>query len=478
MKLPHILVVPLVLINLISCKKEQPEPVNTTPPIEDIAFASFELDSINRLILYNGNSIEIINNKLVIDDSFFQIKTTDKELVINKEYLARHNGKNFKMFLTELPIISIHTYGKEVIDEPKIVGKANILENGKEPFSCDIGIELRGGFSQSYPKKSYSIELWKTKSGYAKEKVSLLGMRVDDDWILDAQWNEPNRVRDFTSHELWLKMGRVQNQKEHSKIGIERKYCEVFVNGSYKGVYYLGEKLDRKQLDLDKNEGELYKGVTWADGVTYTGLEVFDNSSIEWSGYETKYPDQIGVLDWSHLHTHIDFVVNSSVSDFTSVISSKIDMDNAIDYYIFLNLIYATDNTGKNVYTCKFDQSSPYFFIPWDMDGSFGNNHAGDRSDITTQMLSNGLYDRLLDMHSFKNQVKKRWIKLRTNILSNNNIKQMFRNNYEYLEHNGVYKREEIVIELTQNYSNTEIDFIESWVDRRILFLDNHFHNW
>ena len=40
--------------------------------------------------------------------------------------------------------------------------------------------------SKQYPKKSYSVELWTDEEGVQKDKQSLLGMREDDDWILDG----------------------------------------------------------------------------------------------------------------------------------------------------------------------------------------------------------------------------------------------------------------------------------------------------
>jgi len=476
----HKIIILLFFVIFIRCKEDEPL-LPSNEPSKEFNQNNFGIDTYNRIIIYNGASIDINSDKLVFGNYVFNIETTDKKLLVGKEYLVKHNEQVFKMFLTELPIILITTNDVNIIDEPKIKGRIKIFENNNKPYTSFIGVELRGGVSQLYPKKSYSVELWKNENGDTRNKKSLLGMRVDDDWILDGMWNEPNRIRDFTSHDIWLKIGRVQNSKNNTKIGIDRKYCELFVNGKYKGVYYIGEKIDRKQLDLDKYdnkiEGELYKGFTWAGAVTYTGINEIDNSLLTWSGYEAKYPNKIGKVNWCYLYDHVNFVLSSSQLDFNNAISSRIDIDNMVDYYIFLNLIYATDNTGKNVYTCKFDNSSLYFFVPWDMDGSFGNDWTGKRSDITDKMLSNGLYNKLLNYSVFKRKVKSRWTELRVSTLNTNNIKQMFRDNYDYLEKNGVYLRESLVPDITQNYSNIEIDFIESWIDRRVVFLDTYFND-
>jgi len=57
------------------------------------------------------------------------------------------------------------------------------------------------------------------------------------------------------------------------------------------------------------------------------------------------------------------------------------------------------------------------------------------------------------------------------------NLKNKFSNNYQLLVKNGVYYRESIVANLTNNYSTTEIDYIKSWIDKRVAFLDTYFQN-
>lgn len=467
-------------IFIVGCKeKENVLPISTTPIKAD--WSIFGVDKPNRIILYNGDSRSISNNQITIGKNEIDIQTSDTELAIGKKYNVTFGGNNYSLFYSELPIIAISTQNKNVVDDPKINAELHLLEKGKAFSFYQIGIELRGGVSKTYPKKSYSVELWKDQSGAEKEKVSLLGMRKDDDWILDGLWNEPLRIRDYTAHSLWLEMGRVQYKTPKTKIGIDRKYCELFLNGKYKGVYYLGEKIDRKQLDLTKNdlqfEGELYKGYTWADGVTYDGVEGFDNNDLTWSGYEAKYPKDLGEVDWNNLHELVKFIVNSSQQDFENEIFDKMDIDNVIDYFIFLNIIYGGDNTGKNVYTARINSTSKYFFIPWDMDGTFGNNWKGERIDRAKGILSNGLYKRLLNIPIFKNELKNRWNELRNSQIQNSYLSNLFQSNYNLLEENGVYAREALVSGIAFNYKSSEIDYIISWIDRRIAFLDTYFNN-
>ncbi len=439
-------------------------------------FYPFGFDLKNKIIVYNGKSIAINSGILKIENYVFHIDSTDTKLSMGKKYTVNFQGEIFRMFYTELPILDIKT-GK--IKRKYSQSKLCLLEKGEKAFFSFARLKIRGTTSRKFPKKSYNIELWKDEQGSDTEKKSLLGMRSDDDWILDGMWNEPIRIRDFTSQSIWLEIGRVQDKSTDAKIGIARKYCDFFLNGKYKGLYYLSEKIDRKQLGLKKYktqmEGELYKSYKYANGTTYTKVDSFDNKSLIWSGYEPKYPKDIGKVDWTNLHGFIDFIVNSTPVDFNKEVSSKLDLENMMDYYIFRNLSNS-NISGKNLYTGKYSKSSLYFFLPWDMDGSFGNNWDGERNDVVDDLLSNLLFDRLLHFSDFKSGVKERWSELRKSKLNTLYLVKQFKDNYEYLDRNGVYIREALTGQ-AQNYSNTEIDYIESWIKRRVDFLDSYFEN-
>ncbi len=438
----------------------------------------FGFDLPNKIIVYNGKSIAINNGILKIENYVFHVDSTDTKLSIGKKYAVNFQGEVFRMFHTELPILDIKT-GK-IKGKDTARSKLCILEKGEKALFYFAGLKIRGHTSRKFPKKSYNIELWKNEEGNDTEKKSLLKMRSDDDWMLDGLWNEPIRIRDFTSHAIWLDIGRVQHQGKNAKTGIDRKYCDLFLNGKYKGIYYLGEKIDRKQLGIKKYksqmEGELYKVSHKANGTLYSKVDNFDNNSLTWSGYEAKYPKDIGKVDWTNLHSFVDFVVNATQSEFNKDISSKIEMENIVDLYVLYNLSSNLDFSGTNSYIGKYDRSSLYFFIPWDMDGSFGNSWLGERDNVVNKVISSPLYERLINFPDFRNSVKKRWSELRKNKLDTLYLVKQFRNNYEYLERNGVYIREALAGR-AQNYSNTEIDYMESWIKRRVDFLDSYFEN-
>ncbi|WP_273566556.1 CotH kinase family protein [Maribacter halichondriae] len=470
----------IVFSFVISCKNDDSAIGPLEPPNKEGTLTlttSVVVDNDNKLILYNGGDVALKNN-VVINETTYALNTTDTDFMVGKAYTLTIGNDSYTFYRTQLPVIDINTNGGEIIDPDKIAADFVLYETDKDPFESIIGIEFRGGLSVTFPKKSYGIELWEDTAGTTFNE-SLLGMRSDDDWILDAMYNEPAKLRDFVSHDLWLDMARYHYSAQESDItfGIKRQYVEIFVNGKYGGVYWLGEKIDRKQLGLERYDsgirGELYKGDDWGEGTLYNSLEPFDNNSLFWSGFEADYPDDIGEVDWTNLHDFVDFVINADDATFDAEMNTRMDVPNLIDYFIFVNIIFAQDNLGKNIFTGRYDQDAPYFHVAWDMDSSWGNDFIGDRADPATYPLFNGMYRRLQGNNDFVTALKARWMELRGNLLSDASLEARFIAAHNYLSSNGVYEREAIDANLIQKpYDPAEIDFITAWLKERNTYLD------
>jgi len=446
----------------------------------------YQIDHERKLIVVNQNT-EQINAQwtqpktAVILDELYSFTHAVPTVEIGVPYdVANSDETNYTLYFTQLPLVNIFT-PHVIVDEPRVFAEFIMSESNGNITRSNIGIEYRGGWSQSLPKKSLRIEFWNDTNGQETKDVSLLGMRNDDDWNLQAFFNEPLRIRSKTSNELWKILHTLyyQEQEPDAVNGIQMEYVELFVNGQYRGVYALSERVDRKQLQLKKYDyeirGELYKAVNW--GVpTLRSLPDFADSVPYWDGFEYKYPEE--VTDWINLYGFVDFVVNEKNYYFFSVHPSIFETDNAVDYFIFLNLLRAPDNTGKNIFIARYDQGEPYFYVPWDLDGVFGTMWRGEKENRTNDILSNGLYDRLIhdcSENGFYGRLTTRWNNLRKNEITHQNIMNLFRENFNYLSENGVYERENTAWgEYTMD--ETDLEYISEWLTARLSFLDGEFN--
>lgn len=387
------------------------------------------------------------------------------------------------LYFTQLPLVNIAT-DNEIVDDPRVLSQFTFSESNGNVVTSKLGIEIRGGTSRFFPKKSYRIEFWEDDEGLNSLDYSFLGMRNDDDWNLQAMYNEPLKLRGKTNNELWREIHTLyyQASEPNAITGVRMEYVELFLNGAYKGVYALSERVDRKQLKLKKTRdngsirGELYKG--GSNGVANRFLDTDPlppPDPLFWGGFEYEYPDEIAP-DWTLIRDFVSFVVYSSDGTFSTQYKDKLDITNAADYYIFLNLMRAMDNRAKNLFIAKYDTNEPYFYVPWDLDGTFGNDPLGDRDNVTNDVLTNGLYNRLnlqTEAGGYARVVKARWDALRASVITVPNIMGMFMQNHNYLLSNAVYEREEMVWDYTYDADN--LTYISDWTTERLAFLDDYF---
>lgn len=66
-----------------------------------------------------------------------------------------------------------------------------------------MGIKVRGKTSRLYPKKSFSLELVKADNPNDEQKIKLLNLHKDSDWILDACYRDTSFVRNLLSHDVY-----------------------------------------------------------------------------------------------------------------------------------------------------------------------------------------------------------------------------------------------------------------------------------
>ncbi|MFK8045336.1 MAG: CotH kinase family protein [Crocinitomicaceae bacterium] len=389
------------------------------------------------------------------------------------EVFSSNKHQELTLVFTNLPTVQIITKNS-VFDEPKTTAKitVNYPELEKESDVEFIGIEYRGATSQKYPKKSFGFSVRGAKGLSQNIASSFFEFESANEWILDAMWVDKGRIRNKTAFEVWNKI----NQNEQQTVG--SKLVELYINNNFQGLYAFNEKMNAERLSLNNQGAVLYKAVEWEGGATR--FETYENNATinsYWSGWEQEYPDPRIEVNWNPLNELRALIVNGSNDQFVSRIESLINIDNCIDYYIFLNLISANDNTGKNTFLFKKNNQAKFEIIPWDLDGTFGILWNGNKVGHKL-LLSNNLFDRLLAVKNFNfaSKLKERWTFLRSDILSEIALKNGFATNFSPIQKSGI-------LELENKKWATYIDltaeklYLLNWISSRLIFLDAYFDN-
>ena len=445
----------------------------------------YHTDTVKKLILVNQSLIPL--NASIIDHSFgiqlndyYSFESPVNELKIGTAYNVQNTLDSiYKIYFTQLPIVNIHT-NNEVVNEPRVFAQFQLTDSTGATISSNIGIEYRGGFSQRFWKRSFRIEFWNDTIGDSKKNVSLLGMRNDDDWNLQALYVEPLRLRNKSLFNLWSEMDSLKyiDQEPNAKNEVSIEYVEVFFNNEYQGIFAISERIDRKQLKLKKPEngrisGELYKMKEAEQATRFLSVPDFDNTSLVWDGYIYKHP--VEIIDWTNLHSFTDFFVNASDEDFYANYHTIIDEENTINYFLFIAVINAMDNQARNIYIARYDSLSQYIFLPWDFDATMGLDVLGYGSlERQHTIIASSFFDRLLLDDAFLYKLKLRWEELRKGPVTYEHIISLFEPNYNCLKRNGVYERENIAWKWYQ-YDESDWDFIKQWTASRLVYLDDYF---
>ena len=179
------------------------------------------------------------------------------------------NGSN-------LPLVKINTENQLISSGPKIMARMEIVDHGQgqqnqlddvaNAYSGWIGIEKRGHSSASFSQAQYNVE---TRDSLGNNlNVPLLGMPAENDWVLYGPFNDKSLMRNVLTYEFGKRMGRYASRW---------RFCEVFLNGNYQGVYTFFETIKRdpgrvnisnlKPSDLSGAEltGGYICSIDWAD---------------------------------------------------------------------------------------------------------------------------------------------------------------------------------------------------------------------
>jgi subtilisin-like proprotein convertase family protein len=360
---------------------------------------------------------------------------------------------------SNLPIIIVTTVnGQSILDDPKINANMSIIYNGPgvtnfvtDPgteYDGNIGIEIRGAFSASLPQKPFGLEL--RTSANLDTSVSLFNMGKEEDWILQATYNDKAFMRNTLAFEMFSEMGN---------YGAEFIHCELIVNGSYRGIYMLGEKIKRdddrvdiaglnatENTGIDLTGGYIFKTDYWNGSNSWeSNFSPIDHPTLDVHfTYHYPKPDNITTAQQNYIQSYVDaFETALYGPNFTTPgqgYAEYIEVNTFLDYFIINEVARNNDGFKKSRYYHKdIDTASSLGLLKagpvWDFDWAWlnvnecsifaatdGSGWAHHINDCNPDVNSPGWYIRMLQDTSFVNALYCRYNLFRTTVGSDANI--------------------------------------------------------
>ncbi|MCI8613710.1 MAG: hypothetical protein HFJ01_01135 [Lachnospiraceae bacterium] len=381
----------------------------------------------------------------------------------------------YNVYFTGMPVASIDT--KEVSEEEISSGEIWVYDpyhSAAEYQKAECTWHLRGATSLNYEKSSYRLTL-------TDKKLSLLGMRKDDDWMLHSLYDDEGLIHNKLSYEVWQEIA-ASNDVNHDE-GISMEYVELFLDDTYLGVYGLSERIDKKALHLNDKD-ILYKCKDQKD----PGLDDFYSELTEemTPTFVWKHPKDFEMEDWEPLRKWVSMFCFEEFEDYESA-AAILNMENAVDYNLFNMLTCGMDNIMKNIYFhADYQEDGSYRFIkiPWDLNMTWGNSWIDD-GNCNFNRFQEKNFDGddgwTPDMYLLYEHVPEktgplladRWQELRVNIITKEALYEKLDSEFAYLYDSGAYIRNRQKWPPKGEYWQDE--YIYEYVDRRIDFLDGYF---
>ena len=347
---------------------------------------------------------------------------------------------------SNLPIVIITTdldvnnQSLEILDDPKILSSMKIIKrpDGSRNYLSDanttaflnyngrIGIEIRGSSSQLLPKKGYGLTTLKADN-ISNNNVSLMGMPSENDWILNGIAFDPSLIRDYLSYNLSRQLGNYATRTA---------YCELVINGDYKGLYILQEKIKSstgrvnilKIATTDNTPPNLTGGyITKADKDTGGDPIAWTMSSYSWGTnfiHELPKPTAVTTQQNSYIYNQFLNLQNTSNTNNINLVTgypSVIDIPTFIDFMLMNELASNPDGYQFSTFFHK-DRSGKLRAGPiWDFNLTYGNDLFSmgfDRSRYNVWQFSDGGNDGpkfwrdLFNNPTYKCYLSKRWNEL------------------------------------------------------------------
>jgi len=251
-----------------------------------------------------------------------------------------------------IPTVSLDSMNAHPKDEIYYNAKFQVNDS-----LCNVEARFKGSTSLNYPKKSWAIKFPNKSNYFGATRINL-----------HADYKDHSSMRNYLILKLFNNLSIPAPQVEH--ITFE-------VNGEPYGVYTLVEQIDEDLLSrYSRSAQSLYKANNHGGLLAPAVRDEYYDNIWEMQAGEDK--------DFNRLRSFLNKCLYWEKSDFLNNIESTVNTDNFLTFFAMHYIFVDMDNFTKNIFLDKNSLTGKYEFIPWDNEGSFGNNAYGEFNAILT----------------------------------------------------------------------------------------------
>lgn len=425
---------------------------------------------------------------------------------------AIRNATTFKPEKYGMPVL--YLWGSNILS---LKDKSKTLKNEVTYSFPAYGVsgtvekfKVQGASSVAWPKKNYTLNL-------DKDFEVFRNYGKNHKYVIKANYADPSQALNVVGARLW---GMIRGTHKNANTGIlningdqlvddtgNRIIAEtdpqlsiggtygavdgfpigVYINGQYWGLYSFNIPKDdwmAKMPKKSKNKYAIIDTIWDPQGAFKQETNLKDNMELQFCS--TK--DSQWVIDSVNDLIREVMISYGTVDSFNEAVSPLLDLDSAIDYYIYSVLVDNNDGIYRNYLLQTFD-GTKWYFAAYDLDSIFGRTpdfweHLLAKSDtddwrdhgVTFENVtnSNRLFYQLWKF--YRDEILKRTKTLIDGVMSESAVDTAF---IDYVRHIplNAYNAELEKWPGMQNTSVDNINRIGRWYMQRIAWLRNKYFN-
>ena len=295
-------------------------------------------------------------------------------------------------------------------------------DDGEQEITGFAEIKYQGTSSMYYDKKNYTLKFYADADHEDKLKLDV-GWGPQNKYCMKANWIDRTHARNVVSAKL---AGQMQENYDlltdaPNNGAVDGFPVEIYNNGKFFGLYTFNiPKEDWLfAMDSDNPDHIVIGGEGWEDANLFKAMPDFGTWAVEVGEESEETQEKMNRL--------FDFVMNSTDEEFKNEFSQYLNLDSALNYYIFADLAYLKDNLGKNMLIATYDGMEWYLSL-YDLDSSWGVETNGRSlmmyEEEALDLAVNHLFARMESC--FAEELAQRYFELREDLLSNENIMAEF----------------------------------------------------
>ncbi|NLN50155.1 MAG: hypothetical protein GX149_00830, partial [Acholeplasmataceae bacterium] len=343
--------------------------------------------------------------------------------------------------------------------------------------------EFRGrghGSWENFLKKGYKVKFDK--------KQGLFGLAANKHWALVAGGHDDSLIRHNLAYTI------AGESLDYINFQTAVTELEVYINGSYHGVYSLFEQIRvaEGRVDIDSQFGEVetdylleydaYAVDEGEEGLVYfrvPGLKYpFLIKGPKMTDYEEKGFSEAEIRPQvEYIKGYVTEVVEAIFNEDEAEFRRLADVNSFVDMYILHELFKNTDTGWSSFYLYKQVGDKLYAGPAWDFDLSSGVNrgdqgptgfYVSDKVQQYSAFTASEIYISLMQQEWFKIEFANRFLEVKANITSSINDYYLKISDYE-----DAYKRDAVRWTNGNNLWETEQQNLKVWLLTRIDWLSD-----